>query len=51
MDLGDRFHAGAAERRDGVASADDGTVLQQAGIYLGRATNNVAARGQSGCLI
>ena len=42
IDGGSRGNPGLAGAGVVIKSADDGTVLHQAGIYLGRATNNVA---------
>ena len=42
IDGGSRGNPGLAGAGVIIKSADDGTVLHQAGIYLGRATNNVA---------
>jgi ribonuclease HI len=42
IDGGSRGNPGPAGAGVVIRSAEDGTVLQQAGIFLGRATNNVA---------
>jgi ribonuclease HI len=42
IDGGSRGNPGLAGAGVVIKSADDGTVLHQAGIYLGEATNNVA---------
>jgi len=42
IDGGSRGNPGLAGAGVVIKSADDGTVLHQAGIYLGQATNNVA---------
>ena len=42
IDGGSRGNPGIAAAGVVIKSADDGTVLHQAGIYLGDATNNVA---------
>ena len=42
IDGGSRGNPGLAGAGVVIKSADDGTVLHQAGIYLGNATNNVA---------
>ncbi len=42
IDGGSRGNPGPAGAGVVIASADDGTVLHQAGIFIGQATNNVA---------
>ena len=42
IDGGSRGNPGPAGAGVVIKSADDGTVLQQAGVFLGTATNNVA---------
>jgi len=42
IDGGARGNPGPAAAGVVIRSSDDGTVLHEAGIYLGRATNNVA---------
>lgn len=42
IDGGSRGNPGLAGAGVVVRAADDGTVLQQAGVFLGKATNNVA---------
>ncbi len=42
IDGGSRGNPGPAGAGVVIRAADDGTVLQQAGVFLGRATNNVA---------
>ena len=45
IDGGSRGNPGPAAAGVVIRSADDGTVLQQVGVFLGRATNNVAEYG------
>lgn len=42
VDGGSRGNPGMAGAGLAITAADDGTVLHEAGIFLGRATNNVA---------
>ncbi len=42
IDGGSRGNPGPAGAGVVIRAADDGTVLQQAGVFLGKATNNVA---------
>lgn len=42
IDGGSRGNPGPAAAGVVIAAADDGTVLHQAGVFIGKATNNVA---------